>query len=125
MYAGMHASWSALIEVQACRAGDREASFGRLHRFARIAAAAPSFGTTRAIRALGYAEELKGNPEGAIDHLAKAEAEARSTQQGIDIAIAQYQRGRLLGGDQGASLTAQARRGLASLGVGERLLAEW
>jgi hypothetical protein len=119
---GLIASWLAVIEVRALRAGDRGASPHRVRRFAAIAGERAPFGTTMAIRALAYLEEHEGRAERALLTLERAEREALAREQLIDAAIARYQRGVRLGPDAGNGVMASARTLLAEVGASEQIL---
>ncbi len=124
MYGGNAAALAAAVEVTALRAGDERASHRRVRHFAKLSASAPPFGTTLALRALAYAAEISGDGVGALSYLAEAETRALSHGQRIDAAIARYQRGARLSGDEGAALVRSARSLLVEAGGSERLLAE-
>jgi Protein kinase domain/AAA ATPase domain len=116
--AGLYAASAALIEVRARKSGDRGASLRAVDRYARIARAAPPVGSTGALRALAYAEELRGRPARALALLSEAEDEATRFGQAFDAAIARYQRGKRLGGEEGKRLRGEGREGLARCGGG-------
>jgi hypothetical protein len=80
--------------------------------------------TSGAWRARAYAADATGHPERALALLERAEREAGSFNQQLDLAIARYQRGRRLGGDRGAELVAQAERITEDQGGGPSLLEE-
>jgi hypothetical protein len=124
MFTGVYASMTALTEVSALRSGDREASPRLIRQCARLAERGPPFAVTRAIRALAYLAEAQGRPERALAELRRAEAEADRHGQVIDIAIAREQRGRRLGGTEGAALRASGGETIARLGLSPRCLEE-
>lgn len=124
IYAGFLAAQLAMTEALALRAGDRDVSVRAIRRHARAAERAVPVFELGAQRAVAYAEDHLGRPERAIELLARAEAEARARDCPLDEAIAQYQRGRRLGGDEGASLRNGARDRLERIGAASMLLDE-
>jgi hypothetical protein len=124
MFTGIYASMTALIEVSAMRAGDREASPALVRQSARLAERGPPFAVTRAIRALAYLAEAQGRPERALDELRRAEAAAARHGQAIDVAIARFQWGRRVGGAEGAAMQAAGEEAIARLGLRRRCLEE-
>jgi len=124
MYSGALSSLAALLEANALRSGDPDASARTVARYAAIAADAPPLMATGGWRARAYAASAEGRDEAALALLEVAEAEAGRWGQGIDVAIARYQRGRRLGGDEGESLVVGARRLIAETGASEQLLDE-
>jgi ATP/maltotriose-dependent transcriptional regulator MalT len=104
----MIAAARALAEVNALRSGDPEASERRVHRFAAVANAAPPLVTARANRALAYLAHAKGQHEQAVASLQRARSQAEAGGQLLDVAIADYQLGHRLGGDEGATRRANA-----------------
>lgn len=124
MYVGVVAATAALVEAQALRAGDRDATARRVKRWAARARSAPPFYTSGATRALAYAEDARGRPDAAVALLARAEAEARALGQHLSAAIAAHQRGVRLGGDEGRALREEAERLRRASGGHPRLLHE-
>jgi hypothetical protein len=122
--AGVYAAVAALVEARALKSGDPEASIRNVRRYSVIAAEAPPLGTTRAQRALAYAREASVGHEATLRALLDAEHEAARFGQAFDVAIAQFQRGKRLGGVEGASLRANARASFARIGAGEAWLTE-
>ncbi|MCK6545365.1 hypothetical protein L6R52_05810, partial [Myxococcota bacterium] len=68
--------------------------------------------------------DATGAPDAALPLLARAEHEARALGQRLDAAIAAYQRGVRVGGDEGARLVLLAQRDVAALGAHMRVLEE-
>jgi hypothetical protein len=124
MFTCVHASIMALVEAVALRAGDRDASPRWIRKCARLAELGPPYATTRAIRALAYLADAQGRPERAISELSRAEKEAERHGQRIDVAIARYQRGLRLSGDEGAALAAESRAVIEQLGLKTQCLEE-
>jgi hypothetical protein len=122
--AGLYAASAGLIEARAMKAGDRQASYRAVVRYANLARNAPPFGGTGAIRALAYAEEVRGRPERALSLLTEAESEAIRWGNRMDIAIARYQRGKRLAGDEGTRLVSEGRELMSRFGAGPQLLDE-
>jgi hypothetical protein len=77
-----------------------------------------------ALRARAYLADAEGRPAEAIAILERAEGVASAARRPIDAAVARAQRGKRLGGDEGAALLRRSRADLAALGAGERLLEE-
>ena len=124
MYAGSVAASLALAEALALRRGDREASARRVRRWAQVCRRTPPFAVTAGIRAEAYTEDALGHPARALTLLEEAEKEAGRWNQRIDVAISLYQRGRRIGGDNGAALQTDARRLMGETGASETLLSE-
>lgn len=123
-YGPILATWAALAEALALRHGDRTASRRCVERWASIAGGRPTLQTTGAVRARAYAADAAGEHERAVELLAHAERDAERWEQPVDAAIAAYQRGRRIGGTEGAEAMWRARSRLAELGVSARLLDE-
>jgi serine/threonine protein kinase len=124
MYVGYTASQWALCEVLALKLGERGASARKARSYVTLAERAPPVLATGAVRAAAYLEEHLGHPDAALTLLARADDEATRAGQPVDAAIARYQRGRRLGGEEGAALVAAARALLVESGASERLLEE-
>jgi serine/threonine protein kinase len=124
MYGGLYGATCALVEANALRTGDPQASARRCRRFARLAEGAAPLLTAGAWRALAYAADAAGEEQRALALLERAEAEAQRFGQRFDLAISRYQRGRRLAGDEGAKLVGEARRTVVELGAGEAALEE-
>ena len=121
---GFMCSMAALLEANALRTGDAEASPARIAKLARRADKCVPITPGMSWRARAYAADAVGRAEEALAHLEQAEAAAERAGQPIDLAIARYQRGRRLGGDEGDALIAAARRALVEIGAAERMLEE-
>jgi hypothetical protein len=117
MFTGVYASLTALTEATALRAGDPDASAGLVRRCARIAAVAPPWAVTRAIRALAYVADAERRPGRACALLRQAAAEATRRGQPVDAAIAEYQLGLRLGGDEGDALRRAATASVEAAGL--------
>jgi hypothetical protein len=124
MYGGSFAAIAALVEATALREKDPAASARRVRRYAAWADGACPLGTAGALRALAYAADATNAPTRALAHLERAEAEAAHVGQTIDVAIARYQRGIRLGGDEGRALVAGAREAIVAAGSREAVLEE-
>lgn len=124
MHASCFAFIEALIEANALRAGDRDASPQRVDRLAAIGEAAPPLWAGGTWRARAYAADALGRPEDALCYLARAEEEAARFERNVDVAIARWQRGKRLGGDTGAELRASAEDLVRSLEVSPLMLQE-
>ncbi len=119
-----YAATLALTEAHALRRGAPEASRWRLARLVHRARNAPPCAAGDPERAWAYAEDARGRPESALAWLGRAEAIATRHDRPIAAAIARFQRGIRLGGDEGASLRADAERRLAEAGLSSALLHE-
>ena len=124
MYAGTFGVLVALIEANALRSGDPGASAQRIERLGAIVDASPPLWAGGASRARAYAADALGRPERALELLARAEREAACFDRKVDVAIARWQRGRRIGGDEGAALCSGARASVESLGVSPLILEE-
>ena len=124
MMAGAWAAYGGLLEANALRTGDRGASERRLRGFAKRVACTPPTFPGAPTRALAYAADVRGRPERAIALLEQAEAQARALEQPVDTAIARWQRGRRIGGDEGAALCSEAQQLIESRGASPALLQE-
>jgi hypothetical protein len=124
MYGGHLASAAALAEALAIRSGDRDASPRKVARWARICAKAPPFGHTGGLRALAYVADARGETARAVALFARAEGEAMAFGQRLDAGIARYQRGRRVGGDEGADLMQSARTLVTDAACGAGVLDE-
>ncbi|GIW73370.1 MAG: hypothetical protein KatS3mg102_2912 [Planctomycetota bacterium] len=124
MFAGPALGCAAMLEANALRAGDPEASARRVWRLGGAAEAAAPLAAGLGLRACAYAADASGERARALALLEQAEAAAGRAGRPLDAAIARYQRGRRLGGRMGAALIAQARQRLAIAGASERLLEE-
>ncbi|MEZ4339798.1 MAG: hypothetical protein R3B82_24520 [Sandaracinaceae bacterium] len=124
IWAGLHWSIFAMLEANALRVGDRRARPRRLRSSARAASSSPPLMASMATRALAYAEDALGRPERALELLARAAAEADAHGRPVDAAIARYQRGRRLGGDEGREAMERARAEVTRVGASPRLLDE-
>ena len=124
MHAGNFAFIEALIEANALRVGDRDASAARIDRLAAIGESAPPLWAGGTWRARAYAADALGRPEDALLYLGRAEEEAARYERKVDVAIARWQRGKRLGGDYGAELRTSAEELVRSLEVSPLLLQE-
>ncbi len=124
MYAGGVAASLALVEALALRCGDREASARRVRRWADLCRRTPPFAVTCGIRAEAYTEDALGRSARALALLEEAENEAARWHQRVDVAIARFQRGLRIGGDEGKGLLIEARRLISEAGASEILLHE-
>jgi len=124
MFAGVFAGFAALVEAGALRTGDPGASFARVRALARKAAGAPPFLAMGAVRALAYAWDARGRPARALDMLLEAERGALAVGQRVGAAVARFQRGSRIGGDEGEALVATARALCLEAGASETILHE-
>ncbi len=124
MYAGTYGVLFALIEANALRAGDREASARRIEAWSRVIDRSPPLWAGGARRARAYAADALGRREEALEQLRVAEREAARYERRVDVAIARWQRGRRIGGDEGAALCREARDIVAALAVSPLVLEE-
>jgi serine/threonine protein kinase len=99
----------ALVEANALRRGEAGASFATVEKLVRESLRAPPLMVGAAYRALAYAEDARGDGARAVQLLERAEQEAKLHRQPVEQAIAMYQRGRRLGGSEGAARMAMAR----------------
>ncbi len=120
-FAGTLAAMTALVEAAALRAGDRGASRRRIARWARLARRAPPIFSAGAIRAQAYVTD---RTDRAVALLREAEELADRYDNRISRAIARYQLGRRIGGDEGAELEAAAHADLDSVGADAQILRE-
>lgn len=123
-YAGPFAQIGAMLEVNCLRVAEGRASPWRLKRFLHILDSAPPLVAGASSRIKAYAADTRGEPEQALEWLDRAEREACRYGRRIDAAIAKYQRGRRLGGDEGRELCAVARTMVVELGASPALLDE-
>ncbi len=124
MYAGTYATIAGLVEVNALRRGDREASARRVERFASVVDRSPPLWAGSSERIRGYLADACGRPAEALVHLQRAEEDAARYDRRVDVAIARWQRGRRLGGDEGRALCQEAVTQVEALGVSPRVLDE-
>jgi hypothetical protein len=89
---------------------------------ARTARNAPPFGTAAAERAVADAWLAKQRPDRALGALVRSEEQAQRYGQRVDLALAQHARGKLLGGDEGQSLSEAAHQALLDAGASVRLI---
>lgn len=121
---GMYASMVALAHATGLRAGHPMASAKLVRAMAQRAREAPPAGAGDADRALAYLADAEGRPDLALRHLDRAEAEATRYDRPLSAAIARYQIGLRVGGDEGERSCAQARAELAALDAHPLLLDE-
>lgn len=124
MYASIYAGVGALVEANALRSGDPGASRFLVHLYAARARDAPPLRPGWAIRAEAYAADATGDPELALAYLQEAEDTAARYDQRLEVAVARYQRGLRLGGDEGRDLRTRAEATVSELGVAPILLQE-
>jgi tetratricopeptide (TPR) repeat protein len=124
MFAGPFAGIGAIIEANALRVRARDASGRRVLSLCAIMDDAPPLVAGTSWRARAYVADAMGRPEQAISYLEKAEREAERFGRCIDPLIARYQRGRRLGGDEGAALCADARERVIAAGSHPSILEE-
>ncbi len=124
MITGLLYGICALNEVNALRTGDPKASGRQVRRYVRRALAGLPGMTAWSRRALAYAADARGRPEEAVTLLQRAEQDAERLGQPIYVAMARFQRGLRVGGDEGAALQAEARALLLPTGASTRLLWE-
>ena len=117
MYLAGFGGIAAMIEACALRAGAEDADVAFIREIARRSRVGCPFGHTVGARALAYVEDELGRPEEAIRVLASAEIDALAFGQRVDAAVARYQRGLRLGGDEGRALCASARALAAETGA--------
>lgn len=121
MYCGVSGSIIALTEANAYNTGDHHASLRVVRRMARLCATAPPRLAPGGLRAMAYVTD---DQERAVAMLERAADEARQSDQSIDAAIADFQRGARLGGSEGDALCARARAAIAAVGASEIILHE-
>jgi hypothetical protein len=68
--------------------------------------------------------DSESHPDRAIAELSRAENEAARWGQWIDVAIARYQRGLRLGGDEGEALKNESRAAIERRGLRTQCLEE-
>jgi len=124
MYAGPFATIGALLEVNALRVGDPRASRRRVVELARIIDTSPPFSAGVSFRARAYAADAAGDPATALSLLASAEESAARYGRRVDVAIARWQRGDRIGGDEGASLRRESEATVDALGASRVILRE-
>lgn len=124
MYAGPYAMIGALLEANALRRGERGASQRRVEWFARRIEESPPLMAGASERARAYAADARGERSLAIEHLEKAEALAERFERRVDVAIARYQRGLRVDGQEGRDLREHALAEVKDAGAGELLLRE-
>ena len=110
----------ALVEANALRRGEEGASHARVMKLAKDSLRAPPLLVGAAYRAMAYAEDARGDRSAAIALLGRAEQEAGTREQALERAIARFQRGRRVGGREGARLAATARDEAAARGPARR-----
>jgi hypothetical protein len=115
---------AALVEANALRAGEPTASQRLVHRYAAIADRTTITFPGASWRARAYAADARGRTDRAIEHLERAERISHSYGQRADTAIAKYQRGIRIGGDEGHACVETAREMIRAAGSHERLLLE-
>src|SRR5207302_1318262 len=93
-------------------------------RAQRCQGAPPVFGGI-AGRTLAYLMETEGRVEAAIAKLEACERDATALAQRLDLGLARWQRGRLLGGDEGAQLQRSATDVMVAAGSSAVLFGEW
>jgi hypothetical protein len=124
MFAGGYALIGALLEAQGLQRREPDASEARLEWFARRVDESPPFAAGASWRARAYAAEARGDAATGLAHLERAERVASGYGRALDAAIARYQRGLRLGGDEGRRFQSEARAAVQALGASELLLAE-
>lgn len=115
------AAIAALVEANALRAGDPDASTRRVEHFARIVDRSAVTLPGASWRARAYAADARGKRDEALGLLERAETTSLSYRQRVDAAIARYQRGRRLGDDE---LTRSAVRWVEQAGSAPAILRE-
>ena len=123
-YAGPFAMIGAHLEAGALRRGSLGAQPRRAEWFARRIDNCPPLVAGSSDRARAYVADAASRPELALRLLERAESVAQRFGRQVDAAIASYQLGLRLGGDQGRSLCDGARDLVCSMGVGQQLLEE-
>jgi hypothetical protein len=121
---GFYASLVALSHATALRAGDASADAALVQRLARRSVGRPPCGAGDAERAMAYLEDARGRPTEALAWLERAERAAVAHDRAIATAIARFQRGLRIGGDEGAALVAAGEQAIAELGASSILLRE-
>ncbi|MGE0320735.1 MAG: protein kinase [Polyangiaceae bacterium] len=124
MYAPPFAQIGAILEANAMRRGVRGASMRRVEYFAHIIDHAPPLSAGASWRARAYAADALGRSELAVAHLRRAVQEASRYERQVDTAIARYQLGVRLGGDEGRRECRAAEQLLTDVGGGRDLLFE-
>jgi tetratricopeptide (TPR) repeat protein len=112
----------ALVEANALRRGEAGASYATAMKLAKRSLESPPYMVSAAYRAMAYAEDARGRPERAVELLQRAEREALERDQPVDRAIARYQLGLRLSGDEGARMVSAARTDALAAGASESTL---
>lgn len=120
---GLYGGMAALAHAAAVRAG-HPLGDARLARTLAGRAEGMPGGAGDGERALAYLADARGRPEEALRLLELAETRATTHDRALSAAIARFQRGLRLGGDEGEALQADARRALEALGMHPFLLHE-
>lgn len=123
MYGGAFASFAALVAANALRAGV-DVPMALFEQYEKLARTAVPFGHTGAIRAMAYARDAARDGVECLSLLSRAEAEAIRWGHPISAAIARYQRGIRVGGDDGDELIRRAEAELITVGADRRILDE-
>jgi serine/threonine protein kinase/tetratricopeptide (TPR) repeat protein len=100
------------------------ASTRKVLRWAKLAESCCPLDRNLALRAAAYAYDASGKPEQALRQLGRAEQFAETYGQPIDVAIARYQRGLRLGGDEGKALMRSAEQAVVRAGSRTLMLHE-
>jgi tetratricopeptide (TPR) repeat protein len=115
---------AAMIEACALRAGADDTDIPFIREIARRSRVACPLAHTVGARALAYVEDHLGRPEEAIRLLASAEIDALAFGHRVDAAVARYQRGLRLGGEEGRALCDSARALATECGARAIVLSE-
>ncbi len=124
LYAATYAGTWALLEVNALRAGDPEASRRRVEQLICVLDRSAPLWAGLADRLRAYLSDERGEPERALWHLERAEERARAFGRSVDVSIAEWQRGVRLGGEEGDGFCRRATSHVESLGVSPLVLRE-
>jgi serine/threonine protein kinase/tetratricopeptide (TPR) repeat protein len=114
----------AFFEAAALLRGVPGASARKVLRWAKLAESCCPLDRNLALRAAAYAYDATGKPQHALRQLERAERIAESYGQLLDVAIARYQRGLRLGGDEGKALMGSAEQAVVRAGSRTLLLHE-
>jgi eukaryotic-like serine/threonine-protein kinase len=124
VYGPAACTWMGLAMALAARGGDRGVRIRAVRRWCARAEAGVPIVASISFRARAYVEDARGRPDAAARWLMEAEREAERFGRPVDVAIASYQLGRRLGGDEGRTRMQRARKCIRARGASESLLDE-
>lgn len=124
MFRAVYCVIEGQLEAAALRLREPSARARRVAALARRYETAPPLMEGASLRTLAYAQDASGAPERAIALLHEAETRAAAAGRRIDVAIARFQRGTRIGGDEGRVLTTEAHEVVTSLKSAPAILHE-